>query len=405
MLFAGPDGLREIRRLRIGPAHNPDERDRLWDVQAAHILANLPWPSPCTRVVVREVGGVDGSSIVHLDLTPAEAAAAFEADLRPALLSITRSHDARPGNSCVECALVRQCEALVPANGALAQTARGPRRRSLSATDLARYDDCPAAWYYSRELNLPKSPAGSQALLRGSAVHEWLSAAHARGVPCAVEDLPADSGAQDWLSPEAYEAAYPHLVHHVPLCPLAVGPVTVVASERTFHLFDPASDVVVVIKPDMLLRRGRTLILREVKSSESVLITATRSEISSRFVQVHVGLAVIDALAAHHACDSGALELELLTPVGGRLWSWSSAHPMELGVARADIARRVAVWQADDRWEPKPNPLCVTCEVREWCSERDTFANNPPSGLARSGPGPAVPGGATGMSWHPGEPF
>lgn len=397
MNFDGPGGYREVRRIRVGSAHDPDSDTRAWTVHAAKILAELQWPTPCTRVVVREVGALDGSSRVHLDANPAQVANAYEVELRPALRGIVSKDGLRPGWDCPRCVLVEQCDALVPAPDALGQTRPGSRTRSIAASDLSLYGQCPARWYYTRELKLPRSPGDETGLLRGVAIHEWLRRAHERGTPCTVADLPEDPANQAWLTAQQYEVARTFLLEHVALCPLRSETATVVAIEHTYHLHDRVADLVAVTKPDLVLRRGDTLVLRETKSSQTVSAGASRAEVSSRYVQVNLGLCILDSLAAHHGCASAEFELELVTPSGGRVWSWSTANATEFAVARADVAGRVGAWLHDQSWTPAPSPLCGACDVREWCSERDAHANRPAAGGGGAEEGD--------LSWRPGEPF
>lgn len=397
MYFEGPGGYREVRRVRTGSAHEPDRGNRAWTLHAAQVVAQLPWSIPCARVVVREVGAVDGSSLVHLDVSPMELAEMFESELRPALRQIVTGRDTTPGWDCPRCALVGRCEALIPAGRALGQSRAGPRTRSLSAADLDAYDRCPAHWYYTRELKLRRTHRDETAIYRGVAIHEWLRRAHARATACTPDDLPADPGDQAWLPPQEYGVARPYLIHHATRCPLEGDATTAVAIEQTYHLYDATADLIVVTKPDLVLRRGDTLVLRETKSSETVSAGASRAEISSRYTQVNLGLSLLDSLAAHHGCVNAEFELELLTPAGGQTWSWSTSNQTELTVARSDIAQRVAAWQGDEIWKPAPNALCEFCDVREWCSERDTYANSPSVSADATG--------NDGANWRPGDPF
>lgn len=397
LYFEGPGGLREARRIRMGSARGVDEQSRLWALHAARAVAgdSGQWRMPCERVVVREVGAYDGSDVVVLDIGRAELEGRYAADLRPALLSMLAEHDATPGFGCADCRIAPTCGALISADGMLGVTARASgRRRSIAASDLELHDRCPSRWYFERELHLPKETALGDAAARGIAVHAWLRHAHARGVPCALSDLPDSADAQGWIAPSDYEMALPFLVQHVADCPLAVPGTSVLAHERTFHLFDAMANAVVAIKPDLVLQRGTTLVIVETKSSETVPVSSSRSEISSRYMQVNVLLCAAEALAASFGCNSATVELELVTASAWGRWSWDAGTALELSVARSDVGGRATSLLTDTAFDPRPGPLCISCSVRQWCASRDAYD-----------PSTASATGVNNQAWTPGEPF
>ena len=90
-----------------------------------------------------------------------------------------------------------------------------------------------------------------------------------RQVPCSAADLPEPTVPAGFgtLTPEEYRVAYRSLRQDLNVCPLRDPGTAVVHVEQALHGFDRTADVVVVLKPDVLLRRGDALVMREVKTT------------------------------------------------------------------------------------------------------------------------------------------
>lgn len=390
----GPEGLREAWHLRVGSARPAAGSDAMSAVQTAKVLREQVWSDPCRRVRVRDVGAADGTATTWVDATTVEVDHAYDNALRPALMTLLDPAPAPvPGFACARCDVAHSCESLPRVDGALGQKQSTSWRRSVSATDLERYARCPAAWHYRYEMHLPHDEVGSDALVRGAAVQEWLKARHSRGVPCTPADLADHAG----LDLEAFQSAVPYLTNHIDRCPLTAPGTRVIVNDETLHCYDQMADIVVVTKPDLLLSRGQTLVIRETKSSATVSAAATRSEISSRYLQVHLGLVLAEALAAAYGCTEALMELELLTPAGAQVWSWRTSAPVEMQVAKDDVSQRVQNWLADTSWDPRPSPICAYCDVASWCDVADAYA----AGVAS----PPPSGPACGSAWSPVDPF
>lgn len=376
-LYTTADGTREIRRVRIGSAHDdPGGGDRLWASTAAHVAAAFSGVPAASRVRVVEIGAGDGSSQVLFDGTPDEATAGFHAQGRARAGLLVDEDHVVPGHACGGCKAAGACGALVQVDGMLGQDAPGLASRSIAPTALAKYATCPAQWLLDAELHLPKERAGGEQMVRGNAVHRWLEAAHRRGVACRPEDLPDPAAglglADGLLSPGDYALARPYLAHHVGICPLAVDGAAVVSVEQAAYGWDASAQVVPVTKPDLVYLLDGRLIIRETKSMQSSPVDT--HDAYSRHLQIPFMLALLaSGLQARHGATGGAVELEVLGPDGPHVMTWETDDPVIMAVARADVRRAVEEWHVDTTWDTRVGPHCSWCPVREWCPDRDVW--------------------------------
>ncbi|MHB1800056.1 MAG: PD-(D/E)XK nuclease family protein [Actinomycetes bacterium] len=378
-LYATEDGTREIRRVRLGSAHeDPSDADMRWAAMAAHVAAVFRPNDPPGRVRVVEIGAADGSTKVLFDGTPTDATALFHAQARDKANHLVAQDHVVACSSCGDCKAAGACTALLQVDGMLGQTGPGVASRSIAPTALEKYATCPAQWLLDADLHLPKEDSGSEALDRGNAVHRWLEAAHGRGVACAPADLPdpaAGAGfglAEDVLTREEYDLARPYLTGHVDACPLAAQGAAAVAVEQMIHGWDATANLVAVTRPDLLYRVGDRLIIRETKTMKTA--AAGQQEAYDRHLQVPFMLVLLaSGLAAEHGVSAGSVELEVLGPDGAQVWAWSTDDPVDLAVARADVRRAVESWHLDTAWSTRTGPHCAWCPVRRWCPDRDDW--------------------------------
>ncbi|MGW2214043.1 PD-(D/E)XK nuclease family protein [Nonomuraea sp. NPDC001684] len=373
-VYSGEQGIREVRRYRLGRAHSaPTKGDRRWGLTAARVIAHMG--SPAARVRAVEIGAVDGSISVLFDDTPEAAQDAFQSLGMPHLLQVIEQTQASPGWDCASCKIAGACDSLLPLTGMLGQRGPGIAFRSVAPYELQEYRECPARWLLSRDLKLPKEQDVIEPQIRGRAVHQWLRAAHGRGVACRREDLPepgGDLGLEDaGLFPEEYAAAYPYLLQHLDNCPLGISDTVVVGVKQAVHGMDHDAQVVVAVTPDLTLLRDGRLILREVRTA-AALPANGGEEAYSRYLQIPFLLRMLaSGLAARHGVAAGRVELEMLTPDGSEVWAWNSDHQMTADVAAGDVRRAVEPWHTDAAWAPRPGPHCAWCPVRQWCPDSD----------------------------------
>jgi hypothetical protein len=366
------DGVREIRRFRLGSVR-ADEESMRWAVIAAHVAAAYRTPPRRMRVV--EIGAVDGSVEVLFDGTADEARSRFADSGRSMAAAAADEDHVVPCRSCGECKGAGSCRALISVDGMLGQPGRGYSSRSLSPRDLDQYSTCPAQWLLSACLHLPFDNSGGDGAARGRAVHRWLRAAHARGVPCTDADLPGPASglgiASEVLTEAEYEIAYPFLVQHAGQCPLRGDAALVLADENVYG-YDHDAEVVPAIRPDLIYRAGDRLVIREFKTADRPYESGT-AEAYDRHLQVPFSIAMLNAgLIRHYGATSGAVELELMTSSGLFVWTWEAADPAVASVAADRVARAAADWHEDGTWATQPGPHCAWCPVRRWCPDSDT---------------------------------
>jgi len=378
-LYENESGAREIRRLRFDRAR---AEPTVWADLAAYVAAEIVTDRPVEQVHVTEIGLLDGIER-HLvrGATPQQAREGFERAVRPKARSVIEGAVRTPGHDCDSCKFTGGCPDLVPVGGMLRLGRPAAWSRSVSAHDLTQYNLCPSRWYMERVTNLPRETHGSDMLRRGTAVHAWIDSAHHRGVPCSADDLPdpADGEgigiAEGVLTAEEYRLARPFLRHHVEACPFRAGPLDVVLAERSVHARDDAADVVVVAKPDMLFRRDGALVVREVKTTGGHL-PADPGAALDRHLAVAFDLVLLaNGLADRYDCARGEVQLEVLTPEGGALFTYATEDPVALDTATARLRGHAGEWAHDTTWATRPGSHCVSCPVRRWCPDRDVHAN------------------------------
>jgi hypothetical protein len=374
-LYRSSVGVAEIRRFRLGPARAGASDDQ-WVRTAAWVAATYPGDPPPARVRVVEIGLRDASIEVRFD-DSWDAARAMLDPVRPQLKVIAGGVRATPGYRCGSCKIAGECDELPHGSGLLGLERPGHQTRSVSPSALEVYRQCPARWLLSTELHLPRTEEHSDAQRRGVRVHEWLDTAHRRGRACRHEDLPnPDEGlglAQDLMTREEYELAFPMLVGHVDVCPLAQPGATLVGSEHLLTAYDEVADVVVVSQPDLVTTRERTLVLTEVKTS----LHSGPESLDDAFgytLQVPTMLRLLaTGLVASQGLDSGEVRLEYLSPVGAKVWTWSTDSAEDLARAQSILRAAFSAWHVDHDWAPRPGAHCAWCAVREWCPDRDAY--------------------------------
>ena len=272
-LYTTDDGIREIRKFRLGSVR-ADEESMRWASVAAYVAAEYRGGPAPRRVRVIEIGAVDGSLKVLFDGTAAEARSQFVAHGRDLARAVADDDHVVACHSCGDCKAAGSCRALVSVDGVLGQSGRGYSSRSVSAKDLDQYALCPAQWLLDSELHLPSDYEGGEGSARGLAVHKWLRAAHARDVPCTDADLPQPGSGlgpgEGALTEEEYETAYPFLMQHPRNCPLGAAADLVVADENVYG-YDHDAEVVPAIRPDLMYRVRDRLVIREFKTAEQAI--------------------------------------------------------------------------------------------------------------------------------------
>lgn len=360
------DGIREVRRYRVGPAHPPGEpADLRWTQTAARIAAGVPFGPSVSRVRVVEVGLSDGGIEVHFDGSREDAVTAFVGGDQPSAQSRAQSlgdlQVAIPGYSCASCKATGGCDALIDVSGALGQSDLGLKTRSVSASGLDRYATCPAQWLLSSDLHLPRTDDISEAQQRGLWAHQWLEHAHRNGV-C----RPDDPGP---LDPHEFEIALPYLRHHTATCPLATEGAELLAADENLHGFDAAAGVVCVAKPDLVYRIGDRIIVREFKTALQAALGGAQDAFG-RSVQVPLLIALLAAgVTDAFGGTTASVEVEVLTPGGAELFTWDVDDDATLTQARNRVSEAVREWHVDDVWPAKPGPQCTWCPVQDWCPD------------------------------------
>lgn len=352
-----------------------------------HAPAPSQPPSP-RRGRVRVVGVLDDSDRLVFDGTADDAAGLFATDVPPAL-GILAGGRYRPGRACAGCATRQQCPGLPARPGLLGVAGWSEATRALAPSDLTRHAVCPRQVYLARDLGMPAEPAPpSGALLRGIQVHDWLAAAHQRGVPCTADDLPAPSAemaggpvvanaglATDlgWAYDE-YVTNRHFLTGHVELCPLHRDDITSLTHEVPVTVWDTHANVVVSSRSDVAYQTARgELVLRETKTVSPRFVAGDEEALLAQFPQLALAVCLLADGHPTFEADNPAIlaaELEVLGAAGHRLVRFDATDPQTVLAARTALADRVDRWLHDTEHRPGPHPPCETCPVARFCADR-----------------------------------
>lgn len=382
-------GTRPLPDQRVAAASHiggdgfvPDPGLSFWEpFEPAHAQ-----PPACERVVVREVAVLDGTEHVLFDGTPSEAQTRFAATV-PHVLDLFRGGAFRPGSRCASCKHRPYCPGIRQVRGALGVVPRSPHTRAVSPGDLSDQLACARRVWLRRDLGLPRVPTDSGfAAERGSRVHRWLEAAHARGVPCSLDDVPEDSlpglaADLGWTEGE-YREARPFLVGHVDCCFMdgARG----VELERDVTLWDTECNVVfstrldaTYVHPDF----GR--VLRETKTISPARLKEIGDEydLIEMFPQVAFALSML-AIGWDPVAESvigpdegrGLVELELLWGDDSTVVPYDPGNREQAMTARRFLADAVDRRITDTEHRPSSGRQCQWCAMRDWCDARTDTA-------------------------------
>lgn len=333
-------------------------------------------PPPATTVRVRVIGVLDASSDLRFNGTPQEAADRFDESV-PGALGALAGGAFRPSRDCASCNVRYVCPGVPTYPGLLGVTGYSPYIRALSPSDLWTHRACPRQLHLTKDLGLPRERhAPSDALLRGTAVHEWLNLAHERGVPCTQADLDPTSGLHRTLewNDDQIATNLPYLHQHLRQCPLSDEGVERILGEVDITAFDSDANVIFSTRPDCayLAADGRW-VLRETKTLRPRNLPDDPNELLDRYPQV---AAAICLLADGYRPDTqpqegpGRVELELLGPDASRVLTFDAADPRTVLAARTALADRVDRWLFDGEHPIGEKPPCATCEVVRWCGQQ-----------------------------------
>jgi hypothetical protein len=397
--------LCETHVLRLGSAGDvrlaPAEVALMARVAAEGFIAEPKdvsgWSSPHRRAAsqppaprnarVRVVGVLDDSDRMVFDGT-ADVAATLVADEVPAALAILAGGRFRAGRGCADCALRQHCPGLPERAGLLGVAGYSTSTRSLSPSDLTKHALCPKQLHLLRDLGMPAQiPSPSGPLRRGQQVHEWLAAAHQRGVACRDEDLPLPSA--DMVGPGVVRAAgiatdlgwgYDEyvtnrhfLLGHLDQCPWHRGGLVSLTHEVPMAAWDTDANVVISTRSDVVYVTDEAeVVVRETKTVSPRFVAPDPGALLHQFPQLALSVCLMaDGHPALEQVPPGprTVELEILGAAGHRLERYDAMDPATVLAARTALADRVDRWLHDTTHLPGPRPPCQTCPVTRFCSD------------------------------------
>lgn len=337
-------------------------------------------PGPAQRVRVREMGMLDATDALLLDISADEARQRF-ADIVSERVHVLGGGAFNPGGRCASCPVRYECPGVARMPGVLGVAGPALWTRALSPGDLTAARTCTWQVHLERELSLPRARRETtEAMVRGTHLHSWLEHAHARLVACSAADLPlpgegvGDVGGLLGWDDSTYVALRPFLLQHIVSCPLHRDDVIAAYPEQSLTAWDTDVDVVMSTRADLVVETSAGYVVRETKSvAGHQEMPQTAAEVFERYPQVAVSLCLLadglDPVSGSVAGQPrpGRVEVEILRPDGHEVRGFDTSDAEAVLIARATVAEAVdAILYAPA--EPTVGRHCSWCPVSRWCS-------------------------------------
>ncbi len=279
-----------------------------------------------------------------------------------------------PGSSCVDCKALTGCAALIRTEDLLplGPPARPTSRRSISATDLRTYNECPAKFHLTRQLKLTSADPERAEIRRGRAVDEWLNERHLARPAGGCRTLPLPENPSAWsagkwsVSGQEAEDGAGMLAQHAAVCPLEgldAGERVLVQHQVT--CYDPKTDLVIIAVPDLLYTRDGGWVWRETKTSSRHLYEG--EPLLRRYPQLALALVMIATGALGGELSRSRVEFELLHADDLSFEELDPSRPQIVSDAREVLASLARSWAEDSLYQAAPGRHCHGCEALEWC--------------------------------------
>ena len=337
-------------------------------------------PGPAQRVRVREIGMLDATDELLLEMSADEARERFS-EVVSERVHVLGGGAFNPGGRCAACPVRYECPGITRMPGVLGVAGPAQWTRALSPGDLTNARTCTWQVHLERELSLPRSRRETtEAMVRGTHLHSWLEHAHARLVACSAEDLPLPGDGVGEVAEllgwdeSTYSALRPYLQQHVDACPLRRDDVTAVYPEQSLAAWDTDVDVVMSTRADLVIETSHGFVVRETKSvGAQHEMPQTAAEIFERYPQVAVTLCFLaDGLdpVTGQAADrmrEGRVEVEILRPDGAEVRGFDTSDAEAVLIARATVAEAVDTILYSPA-EPTVGRHCAWCPVSRWCA-------------------------------------
>jgi hypothetical protein len=352
-------------------------------------------PAAAERVRVREIGMLDASDALLLDISADEARHGF-ADTVTERIHVLGGGAFNPGGRCATCPVRYECPGPARMPGVLGVAGPALWTRALSPGDLTTARTCTWQVHLERELSLPRARRETtEAMLRGTHLHSWLEHAHARLVPCSMDDLPLPGeGVGDvadllgW-DESTYAALRPYLLQHLEGCPLRGADVVAAYPEQTLTAWDTDVDVVMSTRADLVVETASGYLVRETKSvGAHTEMPQTASEVFERYPQLAVTLCLLadglDPVTGEVTSDvrPARVEVEILRADAREVRGFDTTDAEAVLLARASIAEAVDTILYSPA-EPSVGRHCAWCPVSRWCSAYRDEALNALTGEGR----------------------
>jgi len=336
-------------------------------------------PGPAQRVLVREIGMLDASDALLLDMSAEEARERF-GDVVSERIHVLGGGAFNPGSRCASCPVRYECPGVARMPGVLGVAGPALWTRALSPGDLTTARTCTWQVHLERELSLPRARRETtEAMVRGTHLHSWLEHAHARLVPCTAEDLPlpgeglGDVAEMLGWDESTYAALRPFLLQHISACPLHREDVVAAYPEQSLTAWDTDVDVVMSTRTDLVVETADGYLVRETKSvGAHHEMPQTAAEVFERYPQVAVALCLLaDGLdpvtgAVSDNVRPARVEVEILRPDGHEVRGFDTSDSEAVLSARATIAEAIDTILYTPA-EPHVGRHCSWCPVSRWC--------------------------------------
>jgi hypothetical protein len=377
-------GIKPVNPIRLGIiarilADGVSHSESNWNISREPINRKT---NNVKQIRIREIGCLDNSQQVILDIPVSEARILFETKSLPIAEIRVQGGSQKPGAGCRGCKANTLCSTLPLRPGLLGITAFSPWPKAYSPSKFHTFRRCPRQYFLQDELGLrTKVDAQSSAQQRGILVHTWLEQAHQRNKKCVSSDLVVHdedgsiSKSLGWTAQD-FSLAQDFLSQHIIECPIDES--TKVVTEVAIEALDTDADITVSTRPDVIYVKNRQLFWRETKTVANVkdLENDMYFNIYPQ-IPLAIRLLVEDCVPPLvkellGSFDSIFVELELISPSESKVIVWDCLDEKTKLNAWSQLGEQVDTWASETLFPPSSNPPCNWCRVSKWCE----FANS-----------------------------
>lgn len=378
-------------RMRVEP-ETPE--NRLAAIHVATVWLDKV-AAPSTRLIVAELGMVDGQAAIIWD-GPIADLRPVGADYQAAFQAASTGTQTRVGMACADCPLRGTCTAL-PVLDSFFTADRAPRYGTrVTGSRIPDGGSCPSRLLGENALRFIQPPSpDSPASALGRVVHNLLANRHGSGMTCAPGE--GISAAEVALAEDAgvsVDQVLELVTDHAQRCPqVLTSRATLI--EPAFVFYDPTGDVTAHIEPDAVIADPNQFVIVDHKTTHQTIpeehlhdwVLGQWPVVSAYLELAHRGAVQavhevnrdttprgLTPAGLAHPGATRMVVIDLITAEGGQTVTFDATAPEVVAAARRRLTDGAGVLTSS-LWKTQPAPTeCRYCTVATWCEDR--YANS-----------------------------